>query len=62
MICVMNQGWDSFTGSGFGHKAFVDNAQYYCWRGQEIRRTVFEIAVTDGTLHPDEQRWQLLRP
>jgi hypothetical protein len=57
MICVMNQGWDSFTGSGFGHKAFVDNAQYYCWRGQEIPKTVFEIAVTAGPLSPEEESW-----
>jgi hypothetical protein len=62
LIGVMTEGWDLFTGSGFGHKSGVNDRQYYCWRGQEIRRTVFEIAVTDGTLHPDEQRWQLLRP
>jgi hypothetical protein len=31
------------------------------WRGQEIPRTVFEIAVSDGPLSPDEKRC-LLKP
>jgi hypothetical protein len=30
--------------------------QHYCWRGQEIPRTVFEIAVTGDPLDADEQR------
>jgi hypothetical protein len=50
MICTMTDGWDAFTGSGFGHKAFVNDGQYYCWRGKEIKKTVFEIAVSDGPL------------
>jgi hypothetical protein len=62
MICVMTERWDAFTGSGFGHKAFVDDGQYYCWRGQEIPRTVFEIAVSEGPLTPDEARFLLNRP
>jgi hypothetical protein len=56
MICVMYDGWDGFTGSGFGHKYGVNNSQYYCWRGKEIPRTVFEIAVTDDPLSPQEKR------
>jgi hypothetical protein len=56
MICVMAEGWDTFAGSGFGHKAFVNDAQYYCWRGEEIERTVFEIAVTAGPLTAEEKR------
>jgi hypothetical protein len=56
MIAVMNDGWDGFTGSGFGHKCFVNDGQYYCWRGKEIPRTVFEIAVSDGPLSPEEAR------
>jgi hypothetical protein len=56
MIGVMTDGWDAYTGSGFGHKCFVNDKQYYVWRGQEIKKTVFEIAVTDGTLTPEEKR------
>jgi hypothetical protein len=56
MIAVMNDGWDGYAGSGFGHKCFVDDGQYYCWRGQEIPRTVFEIGVSSGPLSPEEKR------
>jgi hypothetical protein len=55
-IFVMNEGWDGFIGSGFGHKCGVNDGQYYCWRGKEIRRTVFEIAVSVGPLSPTEKR------
>ncbi len=55
-ILVMNEGWDAFIGSGFGHKCGVNDAQYYCWRGKEIRRTAFEIAVSPGPLSPLEKR------
>ena len=55
-IGVMTEGWDLFTGSGFGHKCAVNDGQYYCWRGKEIRRTVFEIAVSKGPLSPAEKR------
>jgi hypothetical protein len=55
-ILVMNEGWDAFVGSGFGHKCGVNDGQYYCWRGKEIRRTVFEIAVSVGPLSPTEKR------
>jgi hypothetical protein len=55
MIAVMNDGWDGFAGSGFGHKCFVNDAQYYCWRGEEIPRTVFEIGVSDGPLSTEEK-------
>ena len=56
MMCVMNEGWDGFTGSGFGHKCGVNDSQCYCWRGKDIRRTVFEIAVSPGPLSPSEKR------
>jgi hypothetical protein len=55
MITVMYDGWDGFTGSGFGHKYGVNEAQCYCWRGKEIKRTVFEIGVTDDSLSPKEK-------
>src|SRR5262249_32288663 len=57
MIAVQTtEGWDAFYGSGFGNKAFVNDGQYYCWRGKEIPKTVFEIAVSDGPLTPEEKR------
>jgi hypothetical protein len=49
-ITVMYDGWDGFTGSGFGHRYGLNDVQGYCWRGKEIKRTVFEIAVTDDSL------------
>jgi hypothetical protein len=62
MISVMNQGWDDFAGSGFGHKAFVNDGQYYCWRGKEIPKTVFEISLTDGPLTAEEKGCLLTQP
>jgi hypothetical protein len=62
MIAVMNDGWDGFAGSGFGHKCFKDDGQYYCWRGKEISPTVFEIAVSDGPLGPEEKRCLVSKP
>jgi hypothetical protein len=56
MITLMWHGWDGFTGSGFGHAYGVDDKQRYAWRGKEIPRTVFEIAVTYGPLGPEERR------
>jgi serine/threonine protein kinase len=57
IISVQNDGWDAFGGSGFGHLCMHPNAgQKYCWRGKEIPRTVFEIAVTAEPLTEDEQR------
>jgi hypothetical protein len=61
-IHVMTEGWDGFTGSGFGHKCFAGDKQYYCWRGKEIRKTVFQIAVTEGPLSPEEKRCLLTQP
>jgi hypothetical protein len=57
VVSVMNDGWDAFRGSGFGHLCMRDHTgQHYCWRGQEIPRTVFEIAVTGDPLDAAEQR------
>jgi hypothetical protein len=63
MISVMNMNpdWSDFTGSGFGHKAFVNDGQYYSWRGQEIGKTAFEIAVGEGPLTQDELRCLLVK-
>jgi hypothetical protein len=54
-IGVANNG--EATGSGFGHKLYVNDKQYYCWQGQEIPKTVFEIAVTAQPLTQEERRW-----
>jgi hypothetical protein len=62
MICVMMDGWDAFAGSGFGHKAWVNDGQYYSWRGKEIPRTAFEIAVSEGPLSPEEKRLLVSNP
>ncbi|HTK78708.1 MAG TPA: hypothetical protein VL371_25850 [Gemmataceae bacterium] len=44
------------TGSGFGHKRNAEGAgQRYAWKGQEIAKTVFEIAVTAAQLADDEK-------
>jgi serine/threonine protein kinase len=56
IIVVAYENWDAFRGSGFGHKCFVNDTQYYCWRGDEIPRTIFEIAVTNDPLTDDERR------
>jgi hypothetical protein len=55
-ISVMNDGWDSFGGSGFGHGIGKDDTQRYCWQDKEIPKTVFEIAVTADALTEEEQR------
>ena len=60
-VMCMNPDWSDFTGSGFGHKAFLNDAQYYSWRGKEIPRTVFEIAVGEGPLTQDELRCLLVK-
>jgi hypothetical protein len=56
MIAVRSEGWDGWIGSGFGHKYGVDDGQQYAWRGKEIPRTAFEVAVSDGPLTEDEKR------
>jgi hypothetical protein len=55
-ISVMNEGWNGFAGSGFGHKIGGADKQCYCWQGEEIPRTAFEIAVTVGPLTPEEAK------
>jgi hypothetical protein len=45
-----------YTGSGFGHKRFIDDKQYFSWKGAEIPPTAFEIAVTVDRLAPQERR------
>ncbi len=62
LIHVMNEGWDGWYGSGFGHKCGTNDGQYYCWRGKEIRRTAFEVAVSDGPLSAEEKRCLVSKP
>jgi hypothetical protein len=64
LIAVMNDGWDVFLGSGFGHKCFRNEqaSQCYSWRGKEIPKTAFEIAVTADALSSAEQRCLLAAP
>jgi serine/threonine protein kinase len=45
-----------FVGSGFGHKRYLDDKQYYSWRGQEIPPTAFEVAVTTQPLNTLERQ------
>jgi hypothetical protein len=55
-ISLLNDGWDGFTGSGFGHKVNVGDKHYYCWQDREIPKTTFEIAVTAEALTEEERR------
>ena len=55
-IVIYRKGWDDFAGSGFGHKVHIDDHQYFAWRGKEIPRTKFEIAVSAGPLNGEERR------
>jgi hypothetical protein len=58
-ISVLNDGFDDYGGSGFGHKTNVNDKQYYSWQEKEIPKTVFEIAVTAEPLTKEEQRRRL---
>ncbi len=55
-ISILNDGWNGFAGSGFGHKIGGPEKQCYCWQGKEIPRTPFEIAFTVGPLTPEEEK------
>jgi hypothetical protein len=57
LIGVTGDGFNAFVGSGFGGKCLVDDGTCCCWRGQEIPKTTFEIAVTTAPLVEDEKRW-----
>ena len=56
VISVMNEGWNGFAGSGFGHKINGPDKQCYAWQGKEIPRTTFEIAVTADPLTAEEAK------
>jgi hypothetical protein len=56
IISIMYDRVYFYSGSGFGNKCMVNDKQYYCWRGKEIPRTVFEIAVTAEPLTDAEKR------
>ena len=45
-----------YKGWGFGHRIRKDDVQAYAWNGDAIVQTVFEIAVTNEELTPDEKR------
>jgi serine/threonine protein kinase len=60
IIAVQMEGWDAYTGSGFGHKYGADKEGLCCcWRGYQIPKTAFEIAVTSDPLSPEEERFLL---
>lgn len=44
------------TGYGFGHIAFKDDEQGFCWDGKTLPPTVLEIAVKLGDLTPEESQ------
>lgn len=62
LIHVMFEGWDGYTGSGFGHKVNANEKQCYCWMGKEIAKTEFEVAVTPGPLGPDDVKHYATKP
>jgi hypothetical protein len=52
-VCVIGT---QYAGWGFGHIAWVDDRQGYCWAGKPIAPTVFEIAVKPGPLTTEETK------
>lgn len=56
VIALISGNGNTFSGSGFGWKSYVDDRQYYCWFGKEIPKTEFEIAVTADPLTVEEKR------
>src|SRR5207245_1466822 len=57
VVAILTDDFGSVSGSGFGHKSNVEGAgQRYAWRGQEIAKTMFEIAVTADNLTDDEKK------
>lgn len=56
LVAVLMDGWDATSGSGFGHGHHIENgSQKFAWKGKEIDRTAFEVAVTTGELTDDER-------
>lgn len=53
-ICIRVNPW--YRGWGFGHIAFVNGVQGYCWDGKPVDPCVFEIAVKQGDLTPLETK------
>jgi hypothetical protein len=55
-VAVLMDRFDATGGSGFGHGHHVeDGGQKYAWKGKEIPKTAFEIAVTAGELTDTEK-------
>ncbi len=46
----------NYRGWGFGHRTQIGDQQGYCWAGESIDKTVFEIAVKSTALTPDEAK------
>jgi hypothetical protein len=57
-ICVFDG--PPASGWGFGHIAYVDDRQAYCWAGAPVEPYIVEIAVKGGELTPQESA-KLLR-
>jgi type II secretory pathway pseudopilin PulG len=56
-VVVLSDDLGPAAGSGFGHKHDATGAgQRYAWRGQEIAKTAFEVAVTAGDLTDEEKK------
>jgi hypothetical protein len=59
VFSILDEGFDAFSGWGFGHKCNVGDRQYYCWEGKEVPKTAIEVAVKVQRLSPEERRWRL---
>jgi hypothetical protein len=57
LVPVLN---NEYAGWGFGHVAWVDDRQGYCWNGRTIDPKVLEIAVKSGEL-TDAEKQKLLK-
>ena len=55
---VSGSGW---SGWGFGKIALIHSPQYFAWAGERIPETMFEIAVSNDDLNPEETA-QLVLP
>jgi hypothetical protein len=59
VFSIVDEGFDAFSGWGFGHKCNVGDRQYYCWQGKEVPKTAFEVAVKVQRLSAEERRWRV---
>jgi len=54
-IIVRRAGGKEWSGWGIGHVMWEDDRQGYCWNGQEIGKTNFEVCVRAGDLTAEDQ-------